>query len=217
MYGISAAFWLALLQLNSNKSYWNLTLSGILLLTIILSGSRGAFVAGFLVMLFSYLSHARKIIIGTVIFLGLLYTASFYLNFDYLLGRFTTIADSASSSGRLEIWDLAFQYIDTSLWGQGMDAPLELLNTGNVHNSYIRYLLTMGYVYGSLAIAIFVLLLFAVLMDRKIPRALVGFFIGYALACYGEDFFVGVGSSIFIYMMILIGLINYYATKPQEI
>jgi len=31
----------------------------------------------------------------------------------------------------------------------------------------------------------------------------------------GEDFFVGLGSSAYIYMLFIYGFINYYLTRPE--
>jgi hypothetical protein len=213
MYGITAVFWLAIIQLSSKKNKYDLILSSLILITIILSGSRGSLLAALTLTAFSYVYHVKKIIIGLVVFSILLYVTSLFLDLNFLLKRFEGIADSAETSGRAEIWGRAFRLIELNPFGNGMDAPLELLNTGNVHNSYVRYIFTMGYFFGISTILIFITLIWFAIKNNRIPRPLVGFLLGFALACYGEDFFIGLGSSIFVYLLITIGLINYYDVK----
>jgi hypothetical protein len=101
--------------------------------------------------------------------------------------------------------------------GYGMNAPLELIDTGNIHNCYVRFLLTMGYPFTILTLLCLLILILFVAKDKKVPKPLVGFLFGYILANYGEDFFVGVGSSMFIYVVMTIGLISFYSLKKEEL
>lgn len=214
MYGISAVFWLSILQLQ-NKNKYTLFLSVLLFITIVLSGSRGSLVAAITVIFFSYTQHLKKLLTASVLLILIFTLLSNYLNLDFIFNRFDSIASSASDSGRQDIWETAFVFINQNYMGYGMNAPLELLGTGNVHNCYVRFLLTMGYPFTILMVLCLILLITTAFFDKKIPKTLVGFLIGYCLANFGEDFFVGVGSSIFIYVILTIGLLGYYKNlKP---
>lgn len=216
MYGISAVFWITLLQLNK-KTKFNLILTIIIFITVVLSGSRGSLVACVVVIFFSYTKHVKKLIIGLVLLLLTLTILSNFVNLDFILNRFDNISNSAAESGRQDIWDKSFQYINLSPLGNGMNAPMELVGTGNIHNSYVRFLLTMGYPFTIFTLFCFLLLMFFGWKDKNVPRPLIGFLFGYALANYGEDFFVGIGSSMFIYVVMTIGLLSYYSLRKEKI
>lgn len=212
MYGISAVFWLALIQL-CQKTKLNLILTVVIFITILLSGSRGSLVAGLVVILFAYSQYLKKLLAGLVIITILITVLSNYIDLGFIFDRFGDISNSAGDSGRQPIWDKAFQFINLNPFGYGMNAPLELIGTGNVHNAYIRFLLTMGYPMTIITLACFFLLLWVAVKDKMTPKPLVGFLFGYALANYGEDFFVGVGSSMFIYVVLTIGMLSYSNLK----
>lgn len=215
MYGISAVFWLTLIQLSS-KTKFNLILSVVIFITILLSGSRGALVAGFVVILFSYLKYFKQLLIGASIMSLLIFGLSKLIDLSFIFGRFEDVGNSAAASGRQLIWDNAFNYINVNPLGYGMNAPLELINTGNIHNCYIRFLLTMGYPFTIFSLIFFFAIIVIAFYDKKAPKPIVGFLIGYALANYGEDFFVGIGSSMFIYVIFAIGLLSYYTIFSKK-
>jgi hypothetical protein len=212
MYGISAVFWLALIQL-CKKTKLNLILTIIIFITIILSGSRGSFLACIVVIFFSYATYIKKLLIGSVLAIIGFASISRFVNLEFIYGRFEGISNSASESGRQGLWDLAFRYIDKNPLGNGMNAPLELIKSGNIHNCYVRFLLTMGYPFTIVTLCFFFILVILAVKDKKIPRPLSGFLLGYAIANFGEDFFVGVGSSMFVYVIMAIGLLSYYNLK----
>lgn len=214
MYGISAVFWLSLIQLNQ-KSKLSLALTIILFITIVLSGSRGSLVAGIVVIFFAYTKHFVKLFFGSIAVVSSFAILSSYLDLEFIFGRLESISNSSSDSGRQDIWDVAFKYISLNPMGNGMNAPLELVDTGNIHNCYVRFLLTMGYPFTILTLLCLFLLIVFVVKDKKVPKPLVGFLFGYLLANYGEDFFVGVGSSMFIYVIMTIGLISFYSLKKE--
>lgn len=101
-------------------------------------------------------------------------------------------------------------------WGYGMNSPIELLGTGNIHNCYVRYFFTMGIFFGCLTLLFYIIFVCSVYFKKNIPSSLVGFLIAFAFANYGEDFFVGVGSSIFICFNIVLGLIFYFQQKNKK-
>lgn len=216
MYGISAVFWLALIQL-TKKSKLNLIITVVIFASILLSGSRGSLVASIVVIFFAYSQHIKKLLIGSALLVLLITAISSFVNLEFIFGRLENISNSAAESGRQPIWDTAFQYIELNPMGNGMDAPLELINTGNIHNCYVRFLLTMGYPFTIITLACFFLLILVAVKDKSAPKPLVGFLLGYALANYGEDFFVGVGSSMFIYVVLTIGLLSYFRLKKEKI
>lgn len=210
MYGMSAVFWLTLVQLSS-KTKFNLILTVLIFITIVLSGSRGSLVAGLVVILFSYQKYMKQLLIGSAIMSILIFGMSKVIDLDFIFNRFEDVGNSAAASGRQPIWDKAFHYININPLGYGMNAPLELISTGNIHNCYIRFLLTMGYPFTILSLLFFFGMIVLAFYDKKIPKPIIGFLIGYALANYGEDFFVGIGSSMFIYVVLAIGLLSYYS------
>ncbi|QQV03379.1 MULTISPECIES: O-antigen ligase family protein [Chryseobacterium] len=210
MYGISAVFWMSLIQL-CKKTKFNLILTVIIFITIVLSGSRGSLLAGVVVIFLSYSTYIKKLLIGSILILSMFTIISNFVNLDFILNRFDNISESAKESGRQEIWEKAFLYIKMNPLGNGMNAPLELVGSGNVHNCYVRFLLTMGYPFTIIILLFFALIIFFAWKDKKVPRPLVGFLIGYVLANFGEDFYVGIGSSMFIYVILTIGLISYFS------
>ncbi|KQK27501.1 O-antigen ligase family protein [Chryseobacterium aquaticum] len=210
MYGISAVFWMSLIQL-CKKTKFNLVLTILIFITIVLSGSRGSLLAGIVVIFLSYSNYIKKLLLGSVLVLSTFAIISNFLNLDFILNRFDNISESAKESGRQEIWDKAFLYVNMNPLGNGMNAPLELVGSGNVHNCYVRFLLTMGYPFTIITLLFFALIIFFAWKDKKVPRPLVGFLIGYVLANFGEDFYVGIGSSMFIYVILTIGLISYFS------
>src|SRR5690606_26599131 len=124
---------------------------------------------------------------------------------------------SAADSGRQEIWDRATYMINNNLlWGNGMNANYEIASAGNMHNVYIRFLLNMGLVFTVLSLLMYLMsMIAAVISQRYVPLLLPGYLFVYALMNVGEDFFVGLGSSAFIYMLFIYGFINYYLTRPE--
>ena len=156
-------------------------------------------------------------VVGSILIVSMLSILSSFTNLDFILNRFNNISQSAKESGRKEIWDKAFQVNKMNPLGNGMNAPLELIDTGNIHNCYVRFLLTMGYPFTILTLLCLLILILFVAKDKKVPKPLVGFLFGYILANYGEDFFVGVGSSMFIYVVMTIGLISFYSFKKEDV
>lgn len=212
MYGITAVFWLSLFLLELDRyplRKWHYLLL-LLLISIILSGSRGSLVAGCLVIVFGFIKYLRILLKAGILLVVALFLVNRVLNLDFIFNRFVTIRKSAQDSGRSIIWERAFDYIDRNSWGWGMDAPMELIGTGNMHNVYVRMLLTMGYFFTILAIIPLILLLLNIVFDRRVPKVLIGFFVGLLAASFGEDFIIGLGSSLFVYILLFLGLINYY-------
>ena len=219
-YSISACFWLTILLVEKGKIKFNLlkkVLTLFLLISIFLSGSRIALLFSVFIILFHFISDIKNLLKIVIAFIIISYFAINNLNLDFVLDRFLNVANSAEESGRKEIWDSAFSYIQYNKMGYGMNAPDELLKTGNVHNCYIRFLITMGYPFTIAMMIIYFILICKLLFVKKIriPKALIGFFIAYAFANSGEDYFAGLGSSMFIYILILIGITSSFIVLNQ--
>jgi hypothetical protein len=214
-YGITATFWITILLIRSKNiglSNKDVLLAFLIFITIILSGSRSSVIASLLILLYTF-SNNLKLITGFAFCIFLLVLSiDYFTSLDFIFSRFENLSNSAVESGRAEIWKNAFSYISLNYNGYGMDAPFLLLGTGNVHNCYIRFLLTMGFFF-SIVTIFFYLRLLLILFFKKVevlPRSLKAFMLAFALSNYAEDFFVGLGSSMLIYLAIIIGFISYF-------
>ncbi|RZJ47695.1 MAG: hypothetical protein EOO44_22115 [Flavobacterium sp.] len=216
MYGITAVFWLSIFMLEVKRfpftkiDYFFLLL---IIMSIILSGSRGSLVAGIFVLFLGFIKYIKVFIKSFFLLVVAVIAMNKYLKLDFIFSRFENIEKSASDSGRQVVWDKAFVFINQSPWGWGMNAPMELIGTGNMHSVYVRMLLTMGYFFTVLALIPLIVILYKLFLDKNVPKVLLGFFVGLLAASFGEDFIIGLGSSLFIYILFFISLLNYYKLR----
>lgn len=219
LYGMTALFWLVLVLLelkNRSKIYLKVLLI-VILLTIILSGSRNGVVGALIVLSFNYQHALGKYIKMLLVFSGIVYIMASAIDISFLTNRLFNIGDAYEDSGRSVIWERAYGAIQQKFWsGNGMNANQTIANIGNMHNCYIRFMLNMGFVFTFLCLLQYTLSLFSVFTKLKyIPSVLLGFLISFALMNIGEDYFVGLGSSVFIYVLFIYGFINYYLEKKN--
>ncbi len=218
LYGSVALFWLTILLMNRNNDRLKRLTSVLILITaitIILTASRNALIGLVIVLLFTYGSDFKKVLLLFFIFLLLSFIFSaVFLEFPEL-ARLGNIGGAVSDSGRSKIWEVAWDLIKKSpYWGYGMNASVELVNTGNLHNCYLFYLLTMGTIYTGIALSFLGLFLTKLFIYRvRVPAVLVGFIFAFVVMNFGEDYFVGPGSSVFVYFLISVGLVMHFLEK----
>lgn len=220
LYGFTAVFWVVILLLSAsqNNIFFNFIIV-VTVITILLSGSRNAMLCCVIVMLFHFGGNIKRLIFPLILFLSLLFITTLYIDIpDFIIKRLFNVFDAVSDSGRYEIWERAFYYIERNLfWGNGMYANELLVDTGNMHNCYIRYLLNMGLVFFFISFSFYVFYIIKIILNIKTTdRVLIGFIIAYTFANIGEDFFVGVGSSVFIYFCIIVGFITFDLTNKKR-
>lgn len=218
IYALMACFWIAVLLINNEYiplKKINSIFAILIFITIFFSGSRNGIVSGILVFLFSMTKSLKTTIYFFVILTILFIVGSFIPQLDYFYDRIFHLSSAAEDSGRSLFWNKALEYIKLNPLGYGMNAPLELIGTGNIHNCYIRFLLTIGIFFTTLMVIslIFFILSLFTKRSKNVPKSLIGFAIAYGLANYGEDFFVGIGSSIFIALCFTLGLIFFFQNK----
>src|SRR5690606_40825657 len=109
------------------------------------------------------------------------FTVSYYIDLSFITDRFENIRNVTADSGREVIWELAYIAIEQNFWwGNGMEANLLIANTGNMHNSYIRFVLNMGIIFTILTLLMYVFSLMATFRKRMyMPLVLFGYLVVY--------------------------------------
>jgi hypothetical protein len=187
----------------------------VLIIFIFLSGSRSALLCAFFIS--APMMYKRKIYFS-LIFLACVIFSPLYLDFNFLIDRFSLSAyeNIAAESGRSLIWKNALFYINRDImFGWGMNAPMDLLDTGNIHNSYYRVILMVG---APLAVLFcFFLVLFIINTFRDVNKfsELKVFILSFFLLSIGEDFLVGIGSAMFYYFLLAIPLSMNLASRKK--
>ncbi|MDD4515971.1 O-antigen ligase family protein [Massilibacteroides sp.] len=219
MYGISTVFWIVVLLLSQkfnqlNSKFYSLLFS-FLILTMIFTGSRNAMVGLILILLFNSYQNVTKLMYAISFVFLLLFVVSYFVDLSFIFDRLFNIANAVQDSGRTAIWQRASHAINTNLWwGNGLDANYSIADTGNMHNCYIRFLLNMGVFFTVVSLLFYFGSIISVLIKRRsVPLLLGAFLLTFALMNIGEDYFIGLGSSIFIYILFIYGFINYFLTK----
>lgn len=221
-YGISTVFWLVILLLvnehhSINKKLFYV-LVGAIFLTMLFSGSRNALVGVILIFVLQYYNKLKSVAVSLIMFILLFIATSYFIDLSFVMERFENLSGAAADSGRSAVWERAYSAINNNFWlGNGMHASEVFAGTGNMHNCYIRFVLHMGIIFTVLTLLMYFLSILSVFAKKnKVPLILPGYLIIYALMNVGEDYFVGLGSSAFIYMLFIYGFINYFLTKPNE-
>lgn len=220
LYGIIALFWLSILLISSyDTSRFERIIRQVLIIlciaTIILTQSRNALIGLFVILIFTYFRDWTKWGLFICIFVFVIFFFNSFLSIYFDIDRLLDFEGAAFNSGRANFWENAIKYIRLDpLWGYGMDACEKLLNTGNVHNNYLRYLFTMGTVFSSVIFVSLYLFVVGLLRNRNdFPGSLLGFIISFIIANYGEDYFVGPGSASLVVFFISIGICMYYIER----
>lgn len=215
LFGFTAIFWLliVLVNLSSSNSDKKLSWINFLLLSIVilLSGSRNAMIGYVVLNLFYFRNFIKQFLVaitlGAIVFMIL----NNYIDLSFVTTRLLNVENSISDSGRTIFWNKAFFHINHNLFGgNGMDANIRLIDTGNMHNVYIRFLLNMGLMFTLLSLFQLFLSIFNIFKKRNVlSYLLLGFMFSYLLINFGEDFMVGIGNSAYIYVLYVYGFINY--------
>lgn len=221
IYGLSTVFWLVILIISERitqvrKRFFIILFVGILL-TMLFSGSRNAMVGILIVLSVNYYNQFRKVLLGFGLLLTIFFITSYVLDLSVVTTRLQNISDAVSDSGREDIWRRAFGAINQHFWwGNGMDANMRIADTGNMHNCYLRFVLNMGIFFTVLSTSMYFIALLNTYANRnKVPLILTGFLCAFALMNLGEDFFVGLGSAAYVYLLFIFGFINYFITDSD--
>lgn len=218
LYGAVAVFWFSYLLFVNEKvckkfNSLDVLFLFVLIFSIVLSGSRNALIGLITVLLFNIKSLKKKNIFSFILALVLLVVMLDWISYNFLLEhevgitRVFNIKNSVTDSGRSTVWNLALYYISLNPFGYGMNAPMELIKTGNIHNCYIRYLLSMGVIFTVGAFVFYFIYLLKVYFEKnEVSKSLLGFLFAYTLMNFGEDYFVGLGSIMYIYFLFVLGL-----------
>lgn len=220
LYGMNAVFWITILLLpipTTKTVLFNIFII-IALVTIVLSGSRNALVCAIAVLIFFYRSDLKDIFLPLIILVGICYVTLLYIELPEFTNRLLNIGEAVYDSGRYQLWERVFGFFEENiLWGHGMDANMRLVGTGNMHNCYLRYVLNMGLIFTLLSFAFYIVYLGRIFLNiQRINGALIGFIVAFTFANFGEDFYVGIGSSLFCYFCIIIGFIISDLTKLKN-
>lgn len=222
IYGISTVFWMIILLLADNyrlveKRFFVFLFIGIFL-TMLFSGSRNAMVGVFLTLIINYHKKISRLLGGFIGLFLVFLIAAYFVDLSFVTSRFENFSNSVADSGRAEIWEKAYYAVANNFWwGNGMDANYRIAHTGNMHNCFLRFLLNMGMVFTVLVLLMYLISILKSYSSRdKVPLVLTGYIFIFALMNIGEDFFVGIGSSAFIYLLFIYGFINHYATQSND-
>ena len=223
LFGLIALFWLTILMLPTDSSKKHTVLNYLFvffnIITIIASGSRASFV-GLIIISFAFLSTNkinRNLIIIILFFTGFIIT-TYFIDIPFIY-RLEKIGLEDVDSGRRIYWDTAVFYIKNNLWfGYGMDAPMKLVDTGNIHNCYLRYLLMIGLFFTIISFLFYFLFIIQIWRTRKnVPSVLIGFILAFTVMNFAEDYYVGIGSSAFLSFLVIVGFVIYYLNQPNKI
>lgn len=185
--------------------------------TELLSASRGGMLGLVILILTSLLFAGIKRSLLFLIGLGCCVT---YLLFNHFAAdsaeRLFNVFEAVSDTGRENLWADAFECINKRpLTGYGTDSRLEMIGSGNAHNTYIALFLFAGYIGGVILSLIYILASTAgVFFQRDAVRAGMGnlnaicsaYLISLASMAFGEDAPLGIGSPWFIYILMAVGI-----------
>lgn len=156
----------------SKRNRWKYLLCvGVILLAILMLGSRGTFAPVIAIMAFLIL-HDKKVSVSKIaIILAVLIAVFFFLPED-IFSRLIGTSYIGSESKRYIDWAYGMRVFSNSpIWGSGMRAPQTLVNeigggvmNYTIHNTYIVYLAQLGIV-GS--IPFFSILLYPIIYMAK--------------------------------------------------
>src|SRR5690606_8258746 len=182
-FGLSTIFWMIIILFAYQKKlihkYLFYFVFAITFLLMLFTGSRNAMVGMLLILTLHYIVSMKNL--GTTLLVGIvaLLIGSYFIDFTSFTTRLMNVSEAISDSGRSEIWERAYFAIDNSFWwGNGLNANNEIAFTGNMHNSYVRFLLNMGFVFTVFVVGIyFSIILFCFKYKNIMPLVLIGYLI----------------------------------------
>jgi O-antigen ligase len=157
----------------------------------------------------------------TCVFIGVIGFTFLYINLQYTdVGQsinqlFRSYTGANFFSGRNTIWEASYRYIaDAPYFGYGLNSDVQRLPgvDKSVHNTYL-YILIQGGIVGLLLFYFFILSLWKKYyryLNHHITRLSASYLIGFLIYINFEVSLIGntAGSSIFMWLVIGIGLIN---------
>lgn len=168
---------------------------------VIFSGSRLSF-GVLIILLIPFLLKFK--LLSIIIFL-------FFILYLFLGGgdldfRSVNMSSAVSDSGRIFIWNRAFECINTEpLIGHGMYGAGDCVKNENVHNSYLRLAVMLGIPLTIFFFFFFLSFLFKVFIAPVNPF-IKFYFLGLPLAFFAEDYIVGFASSFFAFFIFMLAL-----------
>ena len=137
------AILLASLSFQKKISISGYLFSGLILITIFLTGSRASMIASLLLIIL--ISYFRNFTFGTVISILSLFLSFLYIsNIDDAASRFTNLADSRSALARYDTWENVIYLINENYFtGIGLHGYQNLHND-YPHNLFLEIILSFG-------------------------------------------------------------------------
>lgn len=126
--------------------------------------------------------------------------------FDRVMELFEGVSAIAKSSGRSDFWYIVAQKILQKPYiGYGMNAPIDVVGSGNIHNSYLRLALMIG-----VPLTFFIMILLSISLLLSFINKNNCFFIllSFCMISFGEDFLVGIGSACLFFFLFSFHLEN---------
>jgi hypothetical protein len=185
---------------------------------VVIAFCTGSRTALFGVLLFSFFFiKSKKAIMMTLISCVCIYVFLSTFELMHLTDRFIDVGDIASKSGRQVIWLKALVLIESN-WalGAGLLSQMTEIGTGNLHNGYLRMILMIGIPLSIICFIIWGVLLVQSLMLEKKTNGPKIFLIAFSAMNIGEDFFFGLGSSMFLFLLINICFLSLEADYIQN-
>ncbi|WP_200382539.1 O-antigen ligase family protein [Thiococcus pfennigii] len=177
---------------------------------ILLTGSRLGF-ACFIVFLFFFISSRNDKNSGAVFIAiaGILFAGWLILE-GVINARSLDLISifEFEGSGRTEIWTQAFADLERNwVFGLGLGGLDELYGRDNLHNSYLRLVLTLGVPLGGAVIVLFLYFTWTAFFTPASRPVLKSFFACLPILMVGEDYLVGVGSYFLFSLCLITGLL----------
>lgn len=184
-----------------NNIFILLTVALIVVL-VILTGSRLSFVTTCLLLLPFIFKHRVFSLLVLLVF-----TLYFFIGDNSFSLRVTEVGSAVSDSGRIDIWNRAFQCIDSEpLLGHGMFGHINCVNIGNIHNSYLRIVVMLGFPLAFIFFTLFLGFIVKVTM-MQVNLYIKFYFLGLPLLFFAEDYIVGIASPFFPILIFMLALL----------
>lgn len=177
------------------------TFIAIVAFLVIFSGSRLAFGALFIVLI-PFLFKHKALFVSALLFVSI-YFLLVGVNFDF---RAVDMSSAVSDSGRIHIWSRAFTCISSEpLVGHGMLGAENCVNSGNVHNSYLRVSVMLGIPLALVFFSSFFAFLAKVMISPVSPY-IKFYFLSLPALLFAEDYIVGFASPFFPFLIFMLAL-----------
>jgi O-antigen ligase len=181
---------------------------------VLLTGSRLSFGMLFLVLIpLAFKLKALPLFILSLVFIVLI----FFMGTTELSFRAVDFDSAISDSGRVFIWLRALECIFSEpLFGHGMLGAQNCVDTGNVHNSYLRVAVMLGLPLAIIFFVFFFTFLVYVLFSG-VNVYIKSYFLGLPLAFFAEDYIAGIGSPFFPFFIFILALFLFDHKKEEVI